>query len=207
MAEAPRAAPRLIVFTDTTRAARAELLTRFSELGRRAAPGSVLFVLRDYVLSARQRWELGIELSAIAARHAQRFGIADRADLALALSARALHLPERGLTARDARRLLGENVFLSQACHDPDRAPDFELDARLISPIFEPRKGRPALGLPALGRSAEHAARPALFALGAVDASNGAACLAAGAAGVAVIGAALTPEPAALLDALGILRK
>jgi thiamine monophosphate synthase len=46
-----------------------------------------------------------------------------------------------------------------------------------------------------------------VFALGAVDASNAAACLAAGASGVAVIGAALAPDPTALLSALDILRK
>jgi thiamine-phosphate pyrophosphorylase len=199
--------PRLIVFTDTTRVAAPLMLARFTELAQRARAGSVLFTLRDYPLSARARWELGITISALAARSEQRFGVAERADLARAFSCSAFHLPEAGLSASEARRLLGPSVLLSRACHDLSVEPEPELDARLVSPIFEPRKGRPALGLPALQQAAEQGtARPALFALGAVNASNAAACLAAHAAGVAVIDAALAPDPAPLLEALGILR-
>jgi thiamine monophosphate synthase len=43
-----------------------------------------------------------------------------------------------------------------------------------------------------------------LFALGGVDESNAAACLAAGADGIAVVGAALAPNPLPLLSALQI---
>jgi len=183
------------------------MLARFAELGRRAQGGSVLFCLRDYELSARARWELAHELAVLAAGSEQSFGVADRADLARALDCRAFHLPERGLSAADARRYLGPRVFLSQACHDPSNSVAPELDARLLSPIFEARKGRPALGLAALERAQESSTgRPALFALGGVAASNAAACIAAHAAGVAVIGAALVPDPAPLLEGLGILR-
>ncbi len=224
----PSWAPRLIVFTDTARFARAEVLMRFAELGRRAIAGSVLFVLRDYSFSALDRLELGIAISALAARSEQRFGLADRADLALALSASAFHLPENGLSPQDARSLLGP-VFLSQACHDPRIETAPELDARLLSPIFAPRKGRPALGLSALSQAAAspvplsasppaHAQsgvaefgrsalpRPLLYALGGVDPNNAAACLTAQAAGVAAIAAAQTPDPAPLLKSLNILR-
>ncbi len=230
MAE-PGLAPRLIVFTDTARFERAEILMRFAELGRRATARSVLFTLRDYALTARDRLELGIAISALAARTEQRFGLADRADLALALSASAFHLPENGLSPRDARNLLGP-IFLSQACHDATSEMPPDLDARLLSPIFAPRKGRPALGLSALTQSARatacEAARapepasdttgrrprpppsarraPLLYALGAVDDHNAAACLTAQADGIAVIAAALAPNPAPLLEALNILR-
>ena len=207
MAEAALRIPRLIVFSDANRAEPSLMLARFAELGWRALAGSVLFCLRDYELSARARWELGRELAVVAARSEQSFGVADRADLARALDCRAFHLPERGLCAADARRYLGPHVFLSQACHDPLQSVAPEIDARLLSPIFEARKERPALGLAALQRALEpNAGRPALFALGAVDASNAAACVAARASGVAVIGAALVADPAPLLGALGILR-
>jgi len=197
----------LIVFSDVRCAERSLMLGRFAELGRRAHGGSVLFCLRDYQLSARARLELARELSGLAAHSEQSFGVADRADLARALDCRAFHLPERGISPADARRYLGPRVFLSQACHDPSLGVAPELDAQLLSPIFEVRKERPALGLAALERAQRQSAgRPALFALGAVSASNAAACVAARAAGVAVIGAALAPDPAPLLGALGILR-
>ncbi|HEY0468713.1 MAG TPA: hypothetical protein VGC79_31180, partial [Polyangiaceae bacterium] len=73
--------------------------------------------------------------------------------------------------------------------------------------IFEARKGRPALGVGALESARAAHPGPAWFALGAVVAQNAAECLAVGAAGVAVIGAALEADPELLLGALGILRR
>jgi thiamine-phosphate pyrophosphorylase len=210
MTETTLAVPRLIVFTDATRAAASTMLARFDELGRRAVAGSVLFSLRDYQLSARSRWQLALELAALAARREQSLGVADRADLARAVGSSACHLPERGLRVADARRYLGGRVFLSQACHDPAAVGGAELDAQLLSPIFAAKKGRSALGIPTLAQAARAAQAnpggPALFALGGVEAGNARACLTAGAAGVAVIGAALAPDPTPLLEALGILR-
>jgi len=204
-------APRLIVFTDTTRAAPHAMLARFAALARRARAGAVLFTLRDYDLSVRARLALGLELRALAELNEQSFGFADRADLASALGAQALHLPERGLTECDARHYLGPAIFLSRACHDPLLATEPGADAVLLSPVFAARKGRAALGLAALRQAcaacADSRTAPALYALGGVDANNAAACLAAGAAGVAVIGAALAADPAPLLAALEIGRR
>jgi thiamine-phosphate pyrophosphorylase len=202
-------APRLIVFSDTTRVPVEVILARFAALARAAQPRTVLFVLRDYGLSGRARLSLGVGLRALATLGEQSFGIADRADVALALGARALHLPEGGLGEREVRHYLGQGVFLSRACHDPLRAAEPGADAVLLSPIFEARKGRPALGLSVLERVlAERATElgPALYALGGVDAGNAAACMAVGATGVAVIGAALAPDPLPLLNALEISR-
>jgi thiamine-phosphate pyrophosphorylase len=94
-----------------------------------------------------------------------------------------------------------------------DAAPLNELegvDALLVSPVLATRKGRPAVGLEQLGAwgeqlRARHQAYP-LYALGGVTAGNAAACLAAGATGVAAMGAALAEDPARLLSALGSLR-
>jgi len=202
MADA-REAPRLIVFSDTARASPAEIVTRFARLAERARPSSILFYLRDYDLPLRTRWQLGVRLAALAEGAQQRFGVADRADWALALGGSALHLPQSGLSARDARRFVGPSLFLSRGSHEPSAVAEPELDALLLSPIFEPRKGRPALGLLALERAPKV---PALYALGAVEAHNAAHCLSLGAAGVAVIGAALAADPVPLLGALGILR-
>jgi thiamine-phosphate pyrophosphorylase len=197
--------PRLIVFTDATRVAEGVMLARFAELGRRAQPGSILFTLRDYALSMRSRWQLASRLAVLAHATEQALGVADRADLARAVGCTGFHLPEAGLSASDARRYLGPEVFLSRACHDLESAAEADVDARLVSPIFAARKGRSPLGVTGL-RKARERGGPALFALGGVEADNAAACLAAGAEGVAVIGAALAADPAPLLASLGILR-
>jgi thiamine-phosphate pyrophosphorylase len=203
MADAALIAPRLIVFSDTTRAEPALFLTRYAALARRALPGSVLFTLRDYGLSLAARLALGEQLAVLASQTEQRFGVADRADLARALGCTGFHVPGAGLSARDARQYLGPRVFLSKGSHEPAREPEPELDALLVSPIFEARKGRPALGLGVFERVR---GGPARYALGGVDAQHAADCLAAGAAGVAVIGAALALDPEPLLSGLGILR-
>ena len=208
-ADGSRNAPRLIVFSDTTRAPMELMLVRFALLAGAAQRGTVLFVVRDYGLPARARLELGVRLRVLAAESGQSLGIADRADLALALRASALHLPESGLGERDARRYLGQGVFLSRACHDPLRAAEPGADAVLLSPIFGARKGRPALGLVAVEQALAKRAKsqgPAIYALGAVDAGNAAACVSAGATGVAVIGAALALDHRPLLKALEIGR-
>jgi len=199
--------PRLIVFTDTTRAPIASLLERFRALAERAEPNRVLFIVRDYMLPVRARWALAERLAELTAQAQQSFGIAERADLARALGCHAFHLPETGLSAADARRYLGAGVLLSRGCHDAREAVEPELDAVLLSPIFEARKGRPALGVGALEGARLAHPRPAWFALGGVGPGNAAACRSAGAAGVAVIGAALEADPVPLLGALSILRR
>jgi thiamine-phosphate pyrophosphorylase len=209
VAEATRAVPRLIVFSDSTRVEPGLMIERFTRLAERALSGSVLFVLRDYELALRERFALGQRLSELATSTGQRLGLAERADLARALHCTALHLPGSALRASDARSYLGPLVFLSRGAHDLENEPEPELDALLLSPIFEARKGRPPLGPEALARASRLSAgaAPALFALGGVSAENAAACLAAGAAGVAVIGAALEADPEPLLGALAILRR
>ena len=209
MAEVTHPVPRLIVFSDTSRAEPALLIERFARLAERALAASVLFVVRDYGVPVRERLALGQRLSELATSTGQHLGLAERADLARALRCAAFHLPGSGLRARDARHYLGPGVFLSRGAHELAIEPEPELDALLLSPIFEARKARPALGSQALARVARSLPRdaPALFALGGVNAQNAAACLAAGAAGVAVIGAALEPDSEPLLAALGIARR
>jgi thiamine-phosphate pyrophosphorylase len=199
--------PRLIVFSDTTRAAAPLMLERFTALAERARAGAVQFTLRDYALPVRERWALAERLAELAAHSGHCFAIAERADLARAFGCRAFHLPQNGLSAADARRYLGPDVVLSRGCHELAGAAEPELDALLLSPIFEARKGRPALGAQALASARGAQPRPAWFALGGVEAGNAAACVAAGAAGVAVIGAALSPDPEPLLRALQIQRR
>ncbi|HYJ10099.1 MAG TPA: thiamine phosphate synthase, partial [Polyangiaceae bacterium] len=90
--------------------------------------------------------------------------------------------------------------------------PELEgVDALVLSPIFQPRKGRAALGATALRELAHSATLFGLstpvYALGGVTAPEVAACDREGATGVAAIGAALGPDSLQLLRALGIERR
>ena len=210
-------APRLVAITDVTVLPGPELVVRLRRLSAQALPGSVAILLRDHALSAKQRLALGAELRDAARGAGQELWVADRLDLALLLQADVAHLGEASVSARRARELLPAATRISRAWHAPacDAANAAELgdvDALLVSPVLAPRKGRPELGLRTLGALGEQlrARNPAsplsLYALGGISASNAAACLAAGATGVAAIGATLAPDAAPLLAALQILK-
>ena len=217
MSSAARPAlPRLIAITDLSVLGAEALVIQLRRLASLARPGSVALLLRDHDASGQQRLALGTRLRELTVSTGQALWVADRLDLALLLQADGVHLGEASVSATEARCLVGDRVLVSRAWHAPalrGTAASEELagvNALLVSPVLDARKGRPALGLGALGVLGEQLrarnwAYP-LYALGGVCAENAASCLSAGAAGVAAIGAALAPDPRPLLNALGALR-
>lgn len=198
--------PRLIVVTDVAASA-GDPVRLVERVAAPVAPGSLVIQLRDRELPARARLALGRRLVEVARSHAHRFVVNDRLDLAVLLGADGVHLPEAGVAAHEARRLLGPDAWISVAAHDPERAPPASASAVVLAPVLAPRKGREPLGLAALRRARQRLGRTtALYALGGVDAASAVACLEAGADGVAVVGAVLGGrDPQPLLAALGIL--
>lgn len=208
--------PRLIAITDASLLPVETLLARLGKLAAAAQPGTLALLLRDHALGARERLRLGQALRGVAREQGQVLWVADRLDLALLLEADAVHLGEGSVTASDARKLLGPQMRISRAWHAAsldgvDAASELhEVDALLVSPVLAPRKGRPALGLSPFGVLGEQLrARNLacqLYALGGISAENAAACLQAGAVGVAAIGAALAEDARPLLKSLELLR-
>ena len=186
--------PRVVQITSAAVVPEPELLTRVRAAA--SVPGFAV-QLRDPELPARALLALGARLREAGAP----ILVNDRLDLALALGAEGVHLGRRSVSVADARALLGPAAWVCVACHDladARRAAAEGADAVTLSPIFtSPGKG-PPLGLDAI-RAAVAALPPrvTILALGGVDASNAAACRAAGARGVAVIRA----DPRGVLDA------
>lgn len=137
-----------------------------------------------------------------------------RADVAIAAGADGVHLPGSGaLTPAEVRQLYtecGRNPpILSMACHsiaDVERARHNRATMAIFAPVFGKilrtdaanlplgAEALPGVGLPAL-RAACHAARSMpIFALGGVNLKNAAACIEAGAAGIAAIRLFQSPE-------------
>jgi thiamine-phosphate pyrophosphorylase len=130
-----------------------------------------------------------------------------RIDVALAARADGVHLGFDALRPEAARQLLGPNALIGIATHAPDEISQETretLSYAQLAPVFAPLSkpsGRAALGLAALSRAARQGTP--LLAQGGIDASNAAACLDAGAAGVAVTGAILgSSDPGAAAVAL-----
>jgi len=127
-------------------------------------------------------------------------------DLTAAALCDGVHLPAGGNVAA-ARSALPSGARIGLSCHtvaEVAAAKAAGADHVTLSPVF-PTVSKPGYG-PALGagplRQAA-AAGPPVLALGGVDAGNAAACRAAGAAGVAVMGGIMrSADPAAAMAAL-----
>lgn len=117
-----------------------------------------------------------------------------RVDVALACGAAGVHLTSRPgeLSPQQVRQLMPGSL-VSVSCHtlrEVARARDNDADLILFAPVFEKRvRGEvvaPGVGLDAL-RAACAVAPAKVLALGGVTQQNAAACLEAGAAGIAGI--------------------
>ncbi len=177
--------PPLLAITDR-RQARRPLVETAQAL---FAGGCRWLSLREKDLPPEERLALLRQLVALGRRFGATVGIHD--DIAAAANADALHLPDGGAVAA-ARERLGP-ILVGISAHDAAgvaRAAAEGADYATLSPIFQsaskPEYG-PALGLAALG-AAVRTARLPILALGGIDERTIAAAVAAGAAGVAVMG-------------------
>ncbi|HJE22205.1 MAG TPA: thiamine phosphate synthase [Methylorubrum populi] len=182
--------PRLLLVTDRHGAARPLAAT----VGE-AVAGGVRFVwLRDRDLDNVARRELARELLDILRPVGGHLVIGGDAELAAEAGAQGVHLPGSAGTdgIRSARERLGATALIGVSAHSVAEIAAAEkagADYATLSPIFltpsKPGYG-PALGLEAL--RAASVLRLQVFGLGGIAAGEAAACRAAGAAGIAVMG-------------------
>lgn len=164
------------------------------------APGTVAVHLREKGLGGRELLALARTLGEAVHELGQLVLVNDRVDVALAAEADGVHLPSAGVSAGDARRLLGSDRLIGVSCHgteDVRSARDAGADYATFGPVFDTpskrRYGAP-VGLAAL-RDAGALGLP-LVGLGGIDLSNAADVIAAGARGIAVIRAWLAAADA-----------
>ncbi len=189
--------PPLVLVTDRFLAAPRSLV----DVARAAVAGGVRAVLlRDKDLPAAERAATARALAEIVEPVG---GVLVTASTALG-GAGAVHL-----AASDAMPTSVAGPIVGRSCHDErslQRAAAEGCAYATLSPIF-PSASKPGYG-PPLGPAALAAAPLPVYALAGVDASNAAACLDAGAAGVFVMSAVMAAaDPAAaaaaVVDAVG----
>lgn len=125
-------------------------------------------------------------LREVTARAGVRLLIALDADLAGAVGADGVHLPERAWDRAASLRALRPDWFLTGAWHGEVK-PTASVDALILSPVF-PAGGasasKAALGLERFKILTASAARP-VYALGGIDAENAPSLIGSGACGLA----------------------
>ena len=155
---------------------------------------AVALQLREKDLGGRELYEIAVSLREVCRRHGAIFLVNDRLDVALAADADGAHLPANSFDVKDARRLLGPQRLIGVSAHNVaelKRAADEGADFAVFGPVFEPlSKGSWTAPCGVAGfAEARHAVALPLYALGGITAERVEPLLAAGAAGVGVIGA------------------
>jgi thiamine-phosphate pyrophosphorylase len=179
--------PALLVISDRSQATRP--LIEIAEAAFRA--GCRWFSLREKDLPPPERLDLLRALVALGHRFGATVTAHEDIEAVTASSADGVHLPGGGDPAAARRRLPAGLIGVS--AHSPEEAAaqlQAGADYVTLSPIFltasKPGYG-PAVGLAALAAAARLSPGP-VVALGGIGADNIAACLAAGARGIAVMG-------------------
>lgn len=192
----------LYLITDRKQVRNADLSTAVEQ----ALQGGVRAVqLREKDLCSRELFELALELRNLTRRFNARLLINNRIDIALAIDADGVHIPENGITADQARKLLPSPKLVGVSCHNlPGALAAQQNGADFITfgPVFHtPSKavyGKP-VGIELLTETAMALSIP-VFGLGGIEAENISSVIKAGASGVAMIStilAAKNPRDAA----------
>lgn len=150
--------------------------------------GAKLIQLREKALNGKSLFLLAQSLRAITAKCGTKLIVNSRLDIALAVSADGLHLPEDALPVQTVRRFFRHLV--GRSVHSVESAKEAEqvgADYLLFGHIFETASKTTApRGLNALEEVCKSVSIP-VYAVGGITPERVKACLSAGAFGVAVM--------------------
>jgi thiamine-phosphate pyrophosphorylase len=186
--------PPLLLVTD-----RAQARLPLEDVVARACAGGCRWVsLREKDLSAEAQVALARSLTPIAQRFGARLTLHGEAALAQAASLDGVHLSAHG-DATAARAVLGPHALIGISIHGAAEVTALDpavVDYVIAGPAYltasKPGYG-PALGSDGLAAICR-AARVPIVAIGGIEAANVGAVMAAGAAGVAVMGSVMRAD-------------
>ena len=196
--------PRLHVVTNDEVAGAAGFLDAAREVFEAGGP-SVALHLRHRTADARV-YDQAEALGRMAGETGSLLLVSRRADIALAAGAHGVQLGTGALPAGHVRALLGPAAWLGVSIHAADEAPAAggPADYAILGAVYETDSHArgPALGAEALRRAASRTRLP-LIAIGGIASRRVAACVRAGAYGVAVVRAVwAAPRPARAVEEL-----
>jgi thiamine-phosphate pyrophosphorylase len=175
--------------------------------------GAPVIQLRVKGRSDRELYDLGVRLVAACAGYGATCIVNDRVDIALAIGAQGTHLGADDLSVAAVRRIVGPGHLIGGTAREPVRAAtlvDEGADYLGVGPAFatSTKDGLPAPIGPAGIEAVARAVPVPVIAIGGITVDRVETVLAAGAYGIAVVGAVSdADDPGAatrdLLDALG----
>jgi thiamine-phosphate pyrophosphorylase len=124
----------------------------------------------------------------------------DRVDIAVMAGFNGVHLGDEDLAVVDARKLLGPQAWIGRTARNPQAArvaASDGVDYLGVGSVFAggSKPEVPVIGIEGMATVVQASALP-VVAIGGVTAERAGACMAAGATGVAVIGALFFGDPA-----------
>ena len=149
-----------------------------------------LFQIREKSLPARELYELTSRAAEITRGSKTRLLVNDRADIARAAGADGVHLTSQSLPADVVRNMFGSEFLIGVSTHSLDEsraARNGGADFVVFGPVFEKHGFSTPQGLDKLREVTSELGDFPVLAIGGISLENAAACLDAGASGIAAI--------------------
>ena len=182
----------LLIITD----GRPQLLPRLERALARAEPGRVAVVMREPHLRTAELVALGRAMRSLTDGRGVLLLVSDRIDIAQAIDADGVQLPEAGFAPDVARSLLGKHALIGVSRHSAEglrEAAARGASFATLSPVHRVDGKAPPLGIPGFAVLSAQAKLP-VYALGGVRLEDVPALRTAHARGVAVMREVLSAE-------------
>lgn len=204
-------APRLYIITDRRATGGRDVVAVVAEALKGAAAfwglkgrAPVAVQLREKDLSIRDLLALARRMRVVTAAAGVDLFINDRVDVALAVGADGVHVPGGGLAVADIRAV-APHLRIGVSVHDHAQLQAASgADFVVFGPVFD-TPSKQAVGMPGVGLSALAAVAKGplpVVALGGITPDLAAACVAAGAAGIAWIRPVMGSEDPSKITAI-----
>jgi len=149
-----------------------------------------LFQIREKSLPARELYELTSRAIEVTRGSKTRLLVNDRADIARAAGADGVHLTSQSLPADVVRNVFGSDFLIGVSTHSLEEARAARnggADFVVFGPVFEKHGFSTPQGLDKLRKITSELGDFPVLAIGGISLENAAACLDAGASGIAAI--------------------